>query len=751
MGVPVEPNVEILDFTDYVAKTKSPGYVELYDKRYEVQRSSLLIVGDSAERKAHLINCLLNRTVTDPLTERTVDEFICTFPKNSDKPWNFSESQTFEENISGSEGLLPDVPSSELKIRNVKGDYGPHSPCKVLLYPSSVGLLVLDIPNDLVSSQDLPSASGSVRNLSAPLDSLDLWLRTVDKCASHGNWKEFIECTIIVLIYGQQEKDNIIEEYKNKINSHLQTKRQCKYVFPEIFALKYKSELHKSIPSCEALKMAICQQSSRPDRIMHVTAPYKWYKLETYILKYCSDTNGRHVSLLELQKYAYKSLRMSYEDLKSFLECHRNCRNLIFSDKTLRSVENIYDNTTGPRCNPLVITHQSFLFDVFKTIIILWENISSMKSGYPSHQIRQEIKMDFEKMLISLKTLRHLWNEFDNDSIESLVDIFVQFDLLVPCATFWTTNSTTQRYIVPAIMAPHSSSQASCKGFQNFENLKPLIYWFHHSQDAVYMKISGFPTENLFLQLISALVQLIPERGAWNLHKLHSDLATFKAGPQRQIIVSITHHSCAVILRVSCLQKAITDRIRHVVMDIRLWLEQGIREIIRNVFTDLYCTVCVSPCLANNTAASVNECECLEALGNLGRIEQDLPYAHCEVNEKELSPEEFQSWFGIQQEKEVVKSLWEEQEREDTRKLNWYADKVSDESTLRTLAFELGVSSEQVDRRRTDCANDIKSAAFKILYEDWYRPKMGTLKDNWMRNQLIKALEVAKLPIYSEL
>ena len=735
-----------------------------------------MVAGNPGAGKTCLANRLLNKPNRKSQCTNGVEISTCIILPNPDEAsksiWHIPEAPLYEriyqnfsvrfsdlihaENLESSpvhkisrhNEWSKETHYSELKIWDINGDYGPYTINKMFLSPCNVCLFVLNIGKGLKSPLEF-SSTKSPHSPRTVLESLDYWLRAIDRCVGQDKDDDYNECTVIVLTHTDlinvKEKENKIKEYKKEILKHVKSQHTCKYVYHEIFTLNDTDIDENELSS---LKKAIVERGESKHTFGD-EKPCTWLQLEANMLRFSSEKGRGYISLKELYLHANKSLGMSLQDLRAFLRFHHRYRNLIFDDGTLDLLENIYCNFVGITTTPLVITDPKFLDDAFRAIITLWE---CRNPRNPSLQTQQEINMDFERDLVSVKTLRSLWNDLDDSTVDGLVDIFVRFDLLIPCESS-ESSSSSRKYIVPTLVASFVGSEQLSKIFQELESLQPLIYWFHQSSDPYQRELSGIHTENFFFQLIASLRDLMPEQGTWELRKLYSDAATFRAGPQGQVLVTIASHACALVLKLCCIQNAMSDQSGHVISRIRYWFEEGIREIIEKVCPSLKCSVCVSPCMDKcSIAANHVKYDCLESLGTLGKVTKQLPYAICEMHHKFLHPEEYKSWFCIEpsEEKELRNSKREKQEQKDTKTLNGIAQKVGDVSTLRSLALELGVTSEDVETRMTDYPRKIDTAAFNVLYKDWYRKVPGTLQKGSNKHvQLTKAMEEAGLVIYA--
>ena len=167
----------------------------------------------------------------DPFYQRVYQEFLAKFLPQGSKNSNVCK-----------QNYCIGISDIEIKIWDVSGVDGAYNSHKVFLAPSSVCLLVLNVENGL---HEVPEG-GSTECRRSPLESLDHWLHMIDMCASRDKNEGYLECAIIVLTHidliDQAQRDRAIQEYKNKIMEHIQSKYTCKYVHHGVFALDGRNE-----------------------------------------------------------------------------------------------------------------------------------------------------------------------------------------------------------------------------------------------------------------------------------------------------------------------------------------------------------------------------------------------------------------------------------------------------------------------------------------------------------------------------
>ena len=343
-----------------------------------------------------------------------------------------------------------------------------------------------------------------------------------------------------------------------------------------------------------------------------------------------------------------------------------------------------------------------------------------------------------------MKTLTHLWADFEAEKVETLATILVRFHMLIPDTSAPPVNNN-KKYFVPGTLTSLTGVQV-VNSLQEFRDLPPLIYWFDRSSDPAYRGTSGFPTGIFFCKLVTILKDITPEQGTWKLRGMFSDGAIFRVGPEGQVYVHISSKSCAIVTKLTCLPNSMPEKPADLIQDVRFWIELGIQVIIQDVVPGLGCSVYVSSCGDEFTF------DCLERLGGLGLVADNLPFAVCEKHDgKYLHPDEFRRWFSpdtgihnIHRER-----FMEKQVQKDHKTLKQLAQKVGNKSTLVSLALALHITDEKVEIRMENNSKDIVAATFDVLVKDWYSGVRGTLLEGTEKyNALQQAKDEAGLTIY---
>ena len=719
-------------FRNYVLSREiSHDYVEKYRKEHcEMYWLCLMVFGDSGTGKTRLINQLLNKPYSDSSKGKLqVLNCIISGTDTTNLTWA-TPGNTFSERVKHH-----DSNSLEVKIWDVSFDWGAHNSHKVFLTPSSVCLLVLNV------GQGLNTPVSDNERQMTPLESLDHWLQMIDMCTMHDKSEHHSECTIIALTHSdlieESHREENIEEFKTEIKEHIQSKYTCKYVDPTIFVVD-----NSEMTMTELRKVIIDKGKSRLCGFKK-KMPLLWLKLKSDIDMFCEENGQRHMSLHQVIFHAEASYGMYVEDLNDFLALHLQYRSLLFDPSALDGLENIYCNTFS-RKSCLLITDPCFLDDAFEDLIYLWKNRVFPRSPSSSFKHTKEMNLDFKRNLISLETLTHLWADLDVKKVEALATVFVRFHLLIP-DTSPKPLIKTKKYFVPGLVQSLTGIEVA-NSLEVFGNLTPLIYWFDRPCDPEYREISGFSTGVFFCKLVTVLKHINSKQGTWKLQRMSSDIAIFRVGPQGQVFAYIYTRACAIVVKLACLPNSMPDKPGNLIQDVRYWVEKGIRANIQDVVPALHCSVCVSPCGDEFTF------DCLETLGGLGFVADNLPFAVCETHDaKYLDPSEFNRWFcpdtGMHNARR--QSFMEKQVQKDSRTLKKLADRVGSKSTLVALALALHVPHEKVERSMQNNSKDIAAAALDVLIKDWYNKVPGTLLEGTEKyNALQEAKEEADLTVY---
>ena len=661
----------------------------------------------------------------DPFYQRVYQECDARFlPQGSKNSHVSKQNDSIDQTPTG-------ITDLEVKIWDVSGIDAIYNSHKVFLAPSSVCLLVLNVENGL---REVPEGDYAQRT---PLESLDHWLHMIDMCASHDKNEDHSECAIIVLTHTDlidgAQRDRTIQEYKNQIIEHVQSKHTCKYVHPTVFDLgnhdKSGKELH-------TLQRAITEKFESNHYTGVHANPWSWLKLEAGILKFFAEKERKYLSLKQLVFTVKKSYGMSMENLKSFLQFHLRYRNFIFDESALDILDNVYDTNVSH-----MITEALLIDEAFSAITSLWDQRNLLELNL---HLRQRINLDAKQHLIALSSIAHLCklNSINAVRFEDLAKLFVNFNLLIPYKSL-DENHTEKKFIVPTVMS-------SCVGnpvyniFREPVNLGPLIYWFDQSPDLQYKEVSGFNISVLFCKFVSVWEKMALEKQAWKLLHMHSNAAAFRVGPQGQILAHITCQSCAIVLKLACIPNSMPENPGNLISQIRWLIEGGIQDVIKDVFPGLQCSVCVSPCGAIKY-------ECLTRLGNVGSNINQLHFAICTIHGKTLNPDTFSRWFGPDSALQNLgrESLKRKQTQKDIKRLKKLSQNIGNKSTLESLALALYVTPQQVDRRMTDSHRDFEGATFDVLYKDWYLRDDGFLTDGSPKlTKLQLAMDEVSLGVY---
>ena len=649
---------------------------------------------------------------------------------------------------------------SEMKIWDMSGEFGFYSTHQMFLSPSSVFLLVMDATKALDVSLPLSCATrsqtGKIECPKTPREFLDYWLGTIGTFAGHTtNGSDIQPHVIIVLTHTDlidpDDREHLIQEYKTNVLNHVKMRYTCKYVHHEVFAI---SNIERDETELNVLKRIVIELCCfKPS--YGIRRSCTWLKLEADIQKFCSEVGRKHVQLKTLQQYAKKTLGMSFGELKDFLQFHHEYRNLIYTDvgESHSSTDSPYMNVHLPGLtakSSLIVTDPQFLVDKFKAVITLWQ---FRKTSKLTNEIQRDIDRDFEKGLISMKNLIILWDIVDKNDLESLVGIMIKMNQFIQCESLPLASGS--KFIIPSLLPPSGPSELGSGPYTEMDKLKPLTYVFHQSPDPDDIDGSGFLPEGFFFMLVASLSDWLPQQQQpWKRTKLSYNLASFRAGRHGDVLINVSCGSYAIVLNVLSLPMDVSRTTdgggQCVISKLRQRFETAIKTVLKMASPYLYCSVCVSACPDKTDNFSVSY-ECLERLGDLGNVHSPLKEAVCFTHRSHLSIEKYRCWFcgpDQNQKSRVYENQRHERTIKDQRKLENYAKKVSNVSTLWSLGLALGQSIEEIEACRTDAATDIEHAALKVLYT-WYKKGSGSLEPGSRKDaHLTDAMEEAGLGNY---
>ena len=649
---------------------------------------------------------------------------------------------------------------SQMKVWDMSGEFGFYSTHQMFLSSSSVFLLVMDVTKGLDVS--LPSScatrcqTGKIECPKTPREFLDYWLGTIGTFAGHATDDTDVQPQVVIVLthfdlIDPDCREHLIQGYKTDVLNHVKMKYTCKYVHHEVFAISNKERDETEVNSLKRLVLQLCR--AKPS--YGIRKPCTWLKLEADIQKFCFEVGRKHVQLKSLQQYARGTFGMSYDELKAFLQFHHEYRNLIFTDsiETLCPMNNPYINVHLSDLtvkSSLIVTDPQFLVDKFRAVITLWQ---FRETSHLKNQVQRDIDRDFEKGSISLENLKIIWDNVNKNDMECLVGIMVKMIQFIRCEP--SSSDLSSKFIVPALLPPSDLSELSSGPFKQMDKLKPLIYVFHQSPDPDDTEGSGFLPVGFFFMLVASLSDWLPQQQQpWRRTQLSYNSASFRAGCHGDVLIYVSCHSYVIKLNVLSLPVDVSRTTDYgsycAISELRQRFESAIKMMLRRTYSYLYCSVYVSAC-QDSTANFQVTFPCLERLGDLGFVHSPLKVAVCFKHKNHLSIEKFRCWFCAA-DRSPKSDVSDDQRHErlikDQRKLQGYAKKVSNVSTLWSLGLALDLSIEEIEACRTDAATDIEHAALKMLYV-WYKKGSGSLESGSGKHvQLADAMDEAGLGNY---
>ena len=290
------------------------------------------------------------------------------------------------------------------------------------------------------------------------------------------------------------------------------------------------------------------------------------------------------------------------------------------------------------------------------------------------------------------------------------------------------TSGNVELQLVSGHVEHQANSDVEFKGsFRESRNSRPsIIYRFQESF------LGAFPN------LIVTLEETMPAQRGWLLLRHDSEYGYFRSGTRGEIVVSVGAYHCFLVLKAKILDGSPTTSFS----EIRHWVEEGILA----VYPDSCCSVYVSSCAAG-PGLEWFEHECISEGGRAGSLEEvhneininDLTLAICPQHKMFLALNTYKHWFDIDFPggRDFRGSF---RKKEELRKLDAIARRVSKKSTLVTLTLELGLPDSAVETCLTNAPNDIAYAA-QCALKMWYNGDTTPLNERY--SQLKVALAKA--------
>ena len=301
--------------------------------------------------------------------------------------------------------------------------------------------------------------------------------------------------------------------------------------------------------------------------------------------------------------------------------------------------------------------------------------------------------------------------------------------------------------------APSSSSfLVSClrmmklKSWVHLNRFKKPNLWCTYSislPEKRRVKVSGFLPNDLLFLLVSSLGRTNFDGSYWELIKLFSNGAVFRAGMQDQFLVVVRSMAAVMILSIYFVGDLECDTLECEVSNVRRIFEIHVRYLLHINYPNVLCSVCVSPCEGKNfyETLKLRKYHCPDILGRLGEVGyKRLKTAVCIEHSKSDAVQNYNCWFCNERRQQLVK---------DQKLFNRISKMIEDLPMLRNIGLALDVEVEDIEGRfsRSKSNSRIEDATFGVLYYDWYKKneRGNIIEGTDAFNQLSNALSEAGL------
>ncbi len=767
---------------------KEMDEVEIYRKTLiDIIRIRLMFVGHYKAGKTCLGDSLLNKPFR--VTDRTqgIDVTTCSVDITSSENWEKvpDDFQKFYEEVEALKAkiLLPDCDTGyesseirtsdhpEIKIWDMEGEFGYYCSHQMFLDSQCIYLLVMDASKDVTKMLDaeipLLHANDHTENIHCPrkmFEFLDYWLDNISTFIStesaqreesgiqSGNTED-LPSIAIVLTHTDKlgpDTEKIISEYREKIETHIENKYAARFVHPHIFAVSNKERCEKTLHELNMLKETIIKMAAEKDELSkNSTIPFMWMLIEAGIRKYSQTTNKHWFLLSEIESKVLEKERLPLKECIEFLRFQHNIRRMFFVEMKYETCHDEFD--------ALVITNPQYVIDVYRPVIALWHGLikdSTAKTFYRKH----ELKHNINDRTVSLRHLRQVWSKFlgNNISVAHLAWMLSELNQIFMCDGYsWEDALIRQnleiKFTIPVLLppSPREVPDASTAFFKI-----PLIYYFYLAHDVV---ISTFRNSTAFLPpwflplLASRLGKCDLDGQCWTQTKLYFDSAEFTTGKDHGFFLTLSTHRNSIFVNVFqatndanlfCAGGCVLNHIRN-------QIEKCICHLMDEMWPQLKCSVCVSPCytwektICPSHNADIHNHEihtgCLRIIQPVQSKKSDkqvpLKIPFCRDHKLGLPIKSYSCWFcSGETHANPDKILW---------RITKY---VPDESTLRDLCYELDIPCVEIRQCLSDKHGQINLVT-DCLLRGWLDKQIGGFSyGSGAWDQLQNALEKAKLP-----
>ena len=759
--------------------TEHLNEIETYIKTLiNITRIKLMCVGHIKAGKTCLKESLLGKPFRDTGRTEGIDVTTCSIDITSSENW-----KEVPDNLTGlyeevealkAEIMLPDGGATsgyesgqsriyestrqnpEIKMWDMAGEFGYYCSHQMFLDPQCIYLVVMDASKDLVKLLDaeIPlshATEDQAKKIHCPrkmYEFLDYWLDNICTFINPGLSTEELPSIAIVLTHTDNlgpAAEDIISEYREQIEKHIQNKYAVRFVYKHIFAVSNKERCEETF---HELRKTILEMAERKNELSkNSTIPFVWMLIEAEIRKYSETTNKKCFTINEIKSQVLDKNGLPLKECKDFLKFQHSIRRMIFV--------NANDQTDHEEFESLVITDPQYVVDVFRSVIALWHGLSNETTSMSLYQ-KLEIKNNIKDRNVSLKHLHQVWENLlgDNITTEHLAWMLYKFNqIFLTNGTPWNAASIYQnidtKFTIPVLLPPSpaevlDTSTSSCK--------LPLIYYFYLAQSfSTIGNSTSFLPVGFLPILASRLANCEIDGQPWNQRKLYFNTAEFITGKYHDFLLILSTHQNAIFVNVFPANGAtFFFKMGCIMSYIRNQIERYICEVMSEMCPQLKCAVCVSPCYSGDSSVHPSRnaeihnqgirINCLSILRPIQEgmdVQMPLKIPICREHEKEKSIADYECWFCSEAEMVITSP---------DKILRAISGKVPNEFRLRELFGELNIPCERITQCLTNNPQQINLVTYRLLRE-WLDSKVGGFSHGsgaW--SELKNALESAHLP-----
>ena len=467
-------------------------------------------------------------------------------------------------------------------------------------------------------------------------------------------------------------------EVEEEILDHVRSQYACKYIYPHVMSLSNRNRSEWDMISLKISILKLCQ--SKPT--FGLEQPCIWLNLDAEIQKYCRRAGQRYLTLQELQVNVAEKLQLLPKEVKNYLKFHSKCGNVVFLNDTTKE--------------SLIITDIQLLVDAFKAV---WQLKDVKRMGF-GLACQEELKSGLENGLISQENLIKTLKNTNRAVTKEFKDLKHLVTILTHCGQFipYEDPHGSQQFIVPGLLTPYDETKVSLGPFKPVQRAKPLVYLFHQSSEKSRVKASGFLPSDLLFLLVSSLGRTNLDGSYWELIKLFSNGAVFRAGMQDQFLVTIKSMAAVMILSIYFVGDLEYDTPDCEISTVRGIFEGNVRYLLHSNCPSVLCSVCVSPCEGKNFQETLKQHKyhCLDILGRIGEVgHKRLKIAVCLEHNKNDNVQNYNCWFcnerRHQQNADAQQSPIKQQSLKDQKLLNDISKKIYHFPMLRNIGLALDI------------------------------------------------------------